>query len=314
MKNTVILITFAVLLGAVPAAAQEPIAAARELYAAAAYEDALDILAKMRETQPAVASTDATVLRAFCLLALGRQAEAKGAIEDAITERPTWVPAEDEVSPRIRTAFREVRRNLLPTVARDLYQSARADFEKKELVSAAAKFSDLIKVLEDPDVAQDQTLADLRLLADGFRTLSASAANVATAAAAGSAPGTSLPNPGESTPPVGTSGAGAPSSARQAASEALLPVTPPEIINQQLPPWRGTGSLTRVDYSGALDLLINEQGQVESASLRRPVHPLYDDELLRVARTWTYKPAMRGGKPIKFQKTLIVRLNNRGSE
>lgn len=314
MKNRAILITFAVLLGAAPAAAQEPIAAARELYAAAAYEDALDILAKMRETQPAVASTDATVLRAFCLLALGRQDEAKGAIEDAITERPTWVPSEDEASPRIRAAFKDVRKNLLPSVARDLYLSARADFEKKDLVAAAAKFGDLLKVLEDPDVAQDPTLADLRLLADGFRTLSASAANVATAWSAAAAPGTSLPSPGESAPAAGPSGTNAPGSVREAASDALLPVTPPVIINQQLPPWRGTGSLTRVDYSGALDLLINEQGQVESASLRRSIHPLYDEELLRVARTWTYKPAMRGGKAIKFQKTLIVRLNSRGGE
>ncbi|HWP99424.1 MAG TPA: energy transducer TonB [Vicinamibacterales bacterium] len=58
-----------------------------------------------------------------------------------------------------------------------------------------------------------------------------------------------------------------------------------------------------------LDVIIDEQGRVESATIRESAHPQYDLELLKAARTWTYTPARRGDRPIKYRKTIIVRLN-----
>jgi hypothetical protein len=199
-----------------------------------------------------------------------------------------------------------VRLRLLPDVARQLYDSAKRDYENGAHTAASAKFSDLLRVLDDPDLAQDSTLKDLRLLAEGFRSVSAAAAkNVATAA--NIAPGTAtdpLPPPRA----VGTSGNGGGTSGIAAAPELVVP---PVAINQQLPTWRGEFGNVRIEHSGALDLVIDEQGHVESVSLRDSIHPLYDAELLRVAKTWIYQPARRGSLPIKFQKTLIVRLTDR---
>jgi TonB family protein len=300
-----------------PAHAQEPLVAARELYAAAAYEDALAMLNRAAPEGPAFAGTDGDVLRAFCLLALRRDDEAKAVIQDVITERPLYLPSEDEASPRIRTAFKEVRQKLLPDVIRRLYQSARDSFERKEHLAAAAKFGDLLKLLEDPDVAEDGTLADLRLLADGFRAVSeAAASSIATSASVGipRAPGlvgtdgSQQEAPGPTTE-IGTNATPRPQPAD--ATPAALPLAPPVVINQQLPPWRADPINARLEYTGAIELVIDEQGLVESASLRDSVHPLYDDELLRAAKTWTYQPARRGDEPVKFHKTLVVKLNSR---
>jgi TonB family protein len=317
MKTFVSCLGFLMAFGCASVWAQEPIAAARELYASAAYEDALDVLGKMRTAGPEIASTDGEVLRAFCLLALRRDDEARTVIEGVITERPTYLPGEDDASPRVRSAFRDVRRKLLPSVARELYASAKDDYEKKNAVAAAAKFSELTKVLADPDLAQDQALADLRLLAEGFREVSAAAANVATLAdtepqrLASSA----VAAPGIMAPGGGAGGGGGDSLSRANASTAVpaaaSPVTPPVPIRQQMPAWRGDIMNARSEFTGAVDIVIDEQGRVESVSLRKSIHPLYDPLVLDAAKTWTYEPARRGGQPVKFQKTIVVKLNSR---
>lgn len=293
---------------------QEALAAARELYASAAYEDALELLGRSPREAAAFAATDADLLRAFCLLALRRDDEAKAVIQAIVIERPTYVPAEDEVSPRIRTAFREVRHRLLPGVVRQLYQSAKASYERKEHLAAAAKFSDLLTLLDDPDVSKDATLADLRLLADGFRRVSeASAKSIATAANVSAPDRGSVGTNGDGTidrPSTGTGAAPVPP-LPEAEDWRTLPVVPPVAVNQELPPWRADPMNARLDYTGAIELVIDEEGLVESVSLRESVHPLYDPELLRVAKSWTYQPARRGDQPVKFHKTLVVKLNSR---
>jgi TonB family protein len=307
MTRAVAAVSFVLAIGAATqASAQDALGAARELYAAAAYEDALDVLNRASQSSAEIGGGDADVLKAFCLLALRREEEARLTIHGVITERPTYMPAEEEASPRIRGAFREVRQRLLPDVARQLYQSAKSDYENNAHTSAAAKFTDLLRVLEDPDLARDATLKDLRMLTEGFRSVSAAAVK-AVATAANTAVGTAT----EPAPPpraVGTSG-----DASESSGVVLAPqlVVPPVAITQQLPTWRGDFGNVRIDHTGAVDLVIDEQGHVESVSLRNSVHPLYDAELLRVAKTWTYQPAHRGGQPIKFQKTLIVRLTGR---
>jgi TonB family protein len=107
-------------------------------------------------------------------------------------------------------------------------------------------------------------------------------------------------------PPAGAAMRAAPSMAK-----VDVLVTPPVAIDQRLPRWRGAGAFGSNEFSGAIDFIIDEQGRVESVSLRKSVHPLYDQQLLDAAKTWTYTPARRGDQPIKFQKTLVVRLNAR---
>src|SRR5947207_5511280 len=107
---------------AVPAAAQDSLTMARDLYAGAAYEDALQVLNRLRAA--GVPMSDARVLeqyRAFCLLALGRSADAEQAIEAVIEAEPLYQPSGAEVSPRLRTVFIDVRRRKLPTIGQQKY-------------------------------------------------------------------------------------------------------------------------------------------------------------------------------------------------
>ena len=79
--------------------------AARDLYASAAYDDALDMLNQLRSTEhPASQSRAIEQYRAFCLLALGRSADAEQAIEAMVAAEPTFQPGESDASPRVRSA------------------------------------------------------------------------------------------------------------------------------------------------------------------------------------------------------------------
>ena len=87
---------------------EESFVAARELYASAAYEDALKILDSLPANRTAEDIKATEQYRALCLLALGRAAEAETAIAAVIIRDPTYRPRSD-VSPRVRTAFTDVR-------------------------------------------------------------------------------------------------------------------------------------------------------------------------------------------------------------
>ena len=88
--------------------------------------------------------------------------------------------------PRVVTAFTEVRRELLPQIATQLYAESKAAYDKKQTADARAGFEQLMQMLADPDM--QGKLADLGTLAKGFLDLSATAATPAAAAAPVAAP------------------------------------------------------------------------------------------------------------------------------
>jgi TonB family protein len=58
------------------------------------------------------------------------------------------------------------------------------------------------------------------------------------------------------------------------------------------------------DFRGVLRVIINTDGKVEVATVVAPSHPTYDPMLIAAAKNWEYKPAMRDGKPVKYQKLI----------
>src|SRR5580693_9133135 len=164
----------------VAAAGQDPLSTARDLYSGAAYEDALVLLNHLRANGPR--SDEIPTIdeyRAFCLLALGRTADAEQAIEAVVAAAPSYQPSGSEVSPRVRSAFSDVRRRVLPALVQERYASAKAAFDRKDFVQAEAGFRQVLDVLGAPDVAVTASrppLSDLKTLAVGFHALSAAAA------------------------------------------------------------------------------------------------------------------------------------------
>ena len=112
--------------------------------------------------------------RSLCLLALGRGAEAEAAIAVVVASDPMYQPTETEASPRVRTAFSEVRQRQLPDIARTRYASAKAAFDRKDYPAAEQQFRELLRLIDDPDMGG--RLGDLRMLVTGFVDLSAAAA------------------------------------------------------------------------------------------------------------------------------------------
>jgi len=274
---------------------QESLAAAQDLYASAAYEDALVVLNRLSPANRGADEARAIEqYRAFCLLALGRTAEAEHAIEAVISGEPMYQPAGD-VSPRVRAAFSDVRRRLLPAIIQQQYAQAKAAFDRKEFAAAAAAFTRVLDEMGDPAAASavsQPPLSDLRTLAAGFRDLSASAAPPPPlpAAPAPQASITAAPPPPAPAPPRVYS-AGDPK------------VVPPIIIRQELPPFPGQPLVAKL---GQLEIVIDEAGLVESATMRELVAQGYDNLALAATRTWRYRPASFDGVPVKFRKTIQI--------
>ena len=211
------------------------LSAARDLYASAAYDDALAVLNRLRASaHPATQSRAIEQYRAFCLLALGRAADAEQAIEAVVAAEPSFQPGEGDVSPRIRLAFTSVRRRMLPSIIQQRYAAAKAAFDRKEFAAAADGFTQVLGALSDPDVtaeAKQPPLSDLRTLAGGFQELAAKAAAppplpvVAVAAPA-------APPPPPAAPRIYTGGE--------------TGIVPPTAINQTLPPFPGQVMIPRI--------------------------------------------------------------------
>jgi TonB family protein len=287
----------------------DSLATARELYASAAYEEALATLNRVRAS--GVAANEALTVeeyRVFCLLALGRGPEAQQAIETLVVTAPLYRPSAD-MSPRVRTAFSDVRRRLLPTIVSQQYARAKAAFDNKDYASASNGFALVLSALDDPDLAQAASqppLADLRTLATGFQELSAKAAAPPPPPPPAPAPAPPAPVPviAPERPP-----APAPTAPPLVYTGLDTNVVQPAVLRQELPAFTGrvAGAGT-----GALEIVINEEGLVESATMRSSVNPSYDKATINATRNWRYRPAMINGSPVKFRKIIQITIKPQG--
>ena len=284
---------------ATPVSAQtesNPLASARDLYASARYDEALAVLNGMRPAE----STDRRTVeqyRSLCLLALGRGAEAEGAIAAVVTEDPLYQPSETDASPRVRAAFTEVRQRLLPELVSSRYAEAKATFDRKDFALAELQFKHVMSLLEDPQMAGRMT--DLRTLVAGFLDLSsrsiapppAETKPVPSAAVAPTAP-----------PPPTSRVLPTPGRIYQAEDDGVTIAVP---VRQEVP--RVPNNLTsQARDRGLLELVIDEQGRVVSVMVRMSIHQLYDTQLVAAAREWKYLPATFGGQPVKFRKMVQI--------
>ena len=282
----------------VAAAGQESLSSARDLYASAKYEDALVVLDRLRVVEPSTDEAHAIdQYRIFCLLALGRAADAERAIEAVVRSEPLYQPSNADVSPRLRTAFTDVRKKVLPSIVQQRYQTAKTAFDRKEWGDAESGFKQVLDVLGDPDIASAASqlpLADLKTLAAGFHDLSATAA----------AP---PPPPPPPPPPVEPKPEPAPSVPRPPRIYTLSDpgVVAPIAVRQTLPPFPTQASALTPSL-GALEVVIDEHGAVESAVMRSPLTATYDRQVIAAARAWQYKPATLDGVPVKFRKMVQI--------
>jgi TonB family protein len=270
---------------------------ARELYQAAAYDEAL--VALNGATADPAEAVEIRQYRVLCLIALDRRDEAERAMAALVDESPFYRLPEDETSPRVRALFAEVRRSVLPGIVQRTYANAKAAFDRKD-ADAAERFDRVLALLNDPDLAGDASLADLATVAAGFRDLSRAAAPAPVLpAAVGTSPA------GQGPAAVAAAASAAPGSTAEVARGGIVP---PIAISQVLPPIQT--SMAR-EWVGEIEVVIDAGGKVASARMIRSINPGYDTQLLRAARGWTYRPATRDGVPTQTVKLVNIRLDSR---
>lgn len=282
-------------MGGGPAAASPlagSIATARELYAAARYDEALAVLDELGASAATMPADRKAIeqYRSLCLLALGRGEEAEAAIAAVVRVDPFYMPGEADASPRVRTTFSDVRQRLLPDLATTRYAEAKAAYDRKAFAESANRFRELVMLLDDPQM--NGRLSDLRTLAAGFVDLATAAAEPP-------------PQPKEEPAPAPT-----PSAPKAPAEPTIYTaedegVTPPVVVRQDVPAVPNAIAGMTKD-KGLIDIVIDEKGRVVSLALRSRLHPVYDTAILNAARDWKYKPARLNGEPVRYRKLLQI--------
>jgi TonB family protein len=257
--------------------AQDVMQSVKDLYASAAYEDALSAVGKIDTS--AAANLEAEQYRVFCLVALGRMDEAEQAVEAVLTAHPEYRPDAAQASPRIQSLFSQVRRRVGPALVKRMYQQGRAAMERKDREQAIAQFEAMLRVANDADVRSDTATAELKELGAGFLELSK--AMPAKPKAADPAPASAAP------------------------TRASV-IVPPTVIRQGLPPWVPDPVSRATEFHGTIRVQISPEGKVVSAEIVKSVHPAYDQALLHAAKGWLYEPARKDGTPISSEKTVEV--------
>jgi TonB family protein len=263
--------------------AQELLQRVQDLYASASYEAALTAVSGLHGSTPEVEQ-----YRVLCLVALGRMEAADRAVEQLLKQHPLYRPLAADTPPRIQELFTTVRRRLAPSLAQAMYLDGKNAFDAKDRATAVRIFEELARVTGDRDLQESPAIGEMRLLAEGFLTLSKA-----------------LPS-NELGDTVGMLPAAAPIAVPDPAAAATV-ATAPVPIREELPAWAPRDEIgRRLEFRGAIRVSITANGTVQSAELVRPVHPAYDELLRRAAKSWTYYPGRVNGQAVSSERTITV--------
>jgi hypothetical protein len=269
-------------------AADASLAAARDLYVSASYDDALAMLSTLSTgTRSMEERQSIDLYRTLCLFALGKTTDADRLIEAMLLRDPLYRAGDEELSPRVETAFQSARRRILPSVIQQKYAEAKAAFDKQEWALASKGFAEVLKSIADPDIAGAAgapPLSDIKTLASGFRDLAV-----------------------KSTPPP-------PPPPKVVESKPVRPVKavytpedrdvlPPVAVVQRVPKY--PANVIR-PLQGVVQFVIDEDGTVQTPTMPVSIDMSYDGMVISAAKKWQYTPAMLDGKPVKYLKRLTI--------
>jgi protein TonB len=321
--SSALLVMLAVLAMAVPGLRagnrEDPLEAARTLYLAAAYEEALAALTNLPS---GVDADQADKFRALCQLALNRTQDAQQTLERLATRRPMLTLDESE-APKLVAMFRDARARVLPAAAKSMYADAKASYEQGDFAAARGQFGELLSLLTEKELAGQSAFSDMKMVAEGFLKLASQqlAVQRAGAIASPSEPAsTNQPAPSQPAPTGQPASRSQPAASTPASPPAAAPadasriytiadqdVVPPVAMEQTIPPWTPPlGSIRYQEFSGLLEVIVDETGAVTSVELVQHVNVLYDQLLTGAAKRWRYRPAMRNGQPVKYRKQMNI--------
>jgi hypothetical protein len=306
MKAVVIGAALLLVTGAVARGAQDPLNAARDLYASAAYEDALSTLNKLEGELPPEIDRQAREYRAFCLYALNRTSEADSIVETIIRQAPLTPLTAIDASPRLEQRFLQVRKRLLPSLIRERFRSARTALDQKLLAAAEPDLVQARLMIGEANKlgVEDEALGDLSVLVDGFLQLIQSTESQRATPMQPAAP---EPAAAPAAPP-GAPPMVAPPSSPRLYTIADEGITPPVALEQRMPVL--TQEMKAIakawQMRGVLSVVIDETGRVAEAAIRPPFSPSFDAMILGTVRQWKYLPAKKDGVPVRYVKMVAL--------
>jgi TonB family protein len=242
----------------------------KQLYASAAYQDALTRLSALDGRDD---PNQLDQYRALCLVGLGRTADAEQVIERIVLRAPLFQVGEGEASPAFLAKFAAVRKRVLPLAANKLYARAKTSFDLKDYAAAAAQLQELLVISKLESSSGNSELTNLHQLAQGFLRLTE--AQVAA-------------------------------ESRTIYTALDREVTPPVELERRIPAWNPPAQYAWRWFRGVVQVVVDEQGNVESAQLVQSMADFYDTSLLEAARRWRFEPALRGGQPVKYRKIVEI--------
>jgi hypothetical protein len=289
MRNTTcaVILLIATAFAASAHAADGTLAAARDLYVSASYDDALTMLSGLTASSRSTDEQQSIDLyRTLCLFALGRAGDADRVIEAMLMRQPLYRTSNEELSPRVQTAFQTARKKILPGVIQREYAEAKGAFDRQEYKVASTSFDEVLKSLADPDImaaAAAPPLSDLKTLASSFRDLSVKLIPPPPAA------------PKVEAKPVRP--------VRSVYSADDRDVVAPLAIQQRVPKFPAAVSRP---MSGVIEFVVDETGAVQAPMMQVGIDSNYDPMVLSAAKKWLYRPATLDGKPVKYMKRLTI--------
>ena len=270
-------------------AADTSLAAARDLYVSASYDDALAMLSTLSNGPKNVEERQSIDLyRTLCLFALGKTTDADKVIEGMLLRDPLYRAADEELSPRVENAFQSARRRILPSVIQQKYAEAKAAFDKQDWAAAARGFAEVLKSINDPDIAAAAgapPLSDIKTLSAGFRDLAVK----------------SIPAPAPPPKVVAEVKPARPVKAIYTADDR--DVQPPVAVTQRVPKY--PANVTR-PLQGVVQFVVDENGAVQTPTMPVSIDMSYDGMVISAAKKWQYAPATLDGKPVKYMKRLTI--------
>jgi hypothetical protein len=308
--RAIVIVGVMLVAGGAGLSAQDPLSAARDLYASAAYEDALSTLSRLDGATTPDVARQADEYRAFCLYALGRTGEAESIAESIIRREPLARLDAADASPRLELMFTEVRKRLLPSLIRDRFRVARSALDRKSFAAADTHLGEArLMILEAEKIGvKDDGLADLSVLVDGFLQLIRSAPDQRTPQPPAAAPVANAAAPTVAPRTVGSSAAPVAASGPRTYSAEDEGVSPPVALERRLPAMTPQMQMITkaLKSNGIVDLVIDETGRVVDATMRQSLNSTFDTLVVRTARNWKYRPAMKDGVAVRYLKTLIL--------
>ena len=296
MRRLTIAIVF-VAAGAIGLDAQDPLRAAKSLYASAAYEDALTALSRLDIlTEPDIVK-QADEYRAFCLYALGRTREAESVFESIVRNNPLARLDSADISPRLAETFTQVRRRLLLTLINDRVREARSEFDRRSFATAEPLLAEAQLLIHEATGigVTDDALSGLNVVIEGFRELIRSTPDPRTSVTfpAAAVALTRTINPA---PPAPTG--------RRLYSSGDKDVVPPLPLEETMPTLPKDLAMIAQAWkvTAVLRVVIDETGRVADAAIDRAFNSSVETFIVDTARQWKYRPATKDGVPVRYIK------------